>query len=147
MSDNNDDFKSLLEYFREVESSADKIDEQALPKPVPNIEPVPAANDPRIPRPQPAQPTQPTQPRFPTGPAANEPVLKPPAPEIPKPSTGSSIGQGIKQAAQRIAPWAGRVGAGVIAATTPGNIGQNYPFPQEGPLKNTEINISNVLKQ
>ena len=45
----------------------------------------------------------------------------------------------IAPAARAAAPYA-RAGIGALAALTPGNVGQNYPFPTSGPLQGQEIN-------
>jgi hypothetical protein len=42
-------------------------------------------------------------------------------------------------AASAAAPYA-RAAGGVTAALMPGNAGQNYPFPQSGPMRGMEIN-------
>jgi hypothetical protein len=97
--------------------------EQAVPKPVPAPAPAPAKV---IPFPR-------TAPKVSPGVAANDPKFK----------------QGIIQKyGQKAWNYITRFGleaaarAGVIAgaALTPSNIGQNYNFPQEGPLKGSEIN-------
>jgi len=48
--------------------------------------------------------------------------------------------QAVRQGAAAVAPYAARAGAGVTAAVMPGNMGQNYPFPQSGPMRGMEIN-------
>lgn len=47
--------------------------------------------------------------------------------------------QPVAQAATRAAPMV-RGGMGALAALTPGNVGQNYPFPMSGPMRGQEIN-------
>ena len=51
-----------------------------------------------------------------------------------------SIAQRMQQiAASRVAPVV-RGAGGIAAAVMPGNMGQNYPFPQKGPMAGQEIN-------
>ena len=56
---------------------------------------------------------------------------------------GTEIAKRIREiAASKVegaAPYA-RAAGGVAAALVPGNIGQDYPFPQSGPMKGMEIN-------
>jgi hypothetical protein len=57
---------------------------------------------------------------------------------------GASIAKKMQEvAASRVLPAAApfaRAAGGVTAAVMPGNIGQNYPFPQKGPMRGMEIN-------
>ena len=43
-------------------------------------------------------------------------------------------------AASKVLPGLAKAGVGITAAVMPGNVGQNYPFPQSGPLAGSEIN-------
>jgi hypothetical protein len=45
-------------------------------------------------------------------------------------------------AASKVLPGLARAGVGITAAVMPGNVGQNYPFPQSGPMRGQEINPS-----
>jgi len=47
--------------------------------------------------------------------------------------------EGAVDYAAKAAPVA-RVATGIGALVTPGNVGQNYPFPQKGPMRGSEIN-------
>ena len=103
---------------------------------------------------------QPLRPIAPTGPA---PAIQPVAPTAPAPTggplpSGMAAGEApfrppqqasildkttnmIRQlAANKVVQNMAKGGAGVAAALTPGNIGQNYNFPQTGPLRGSEIN-------
>lgn len=51
----------------------------------------------------------------------------------------SKIRELAAQKAMQAAPLV-RAGAGIAAAVTPGNVGQNYNVPQAGPLRGSEIN-------
>lgn len=69
-----------------------------------------------------------TQPVAPTAPAPQA---------APQPGIMDRASQVVRQLAlDKLA----KVGVGAAAALTPGNIGQNYPFPQTGPLRGSEIN-------
>jgi len=79
-------------------------------------------------RPMVSAPAQPVAPSAPTV-----------AQAAPKPAPGiiDRASQVVRQLAlDKLA----KVGVGAAAALTPGNIGQNYPFPQSGPLRGSEIN-------
>lgn len=98
----------------------------------------------------------PVAPVAPTGPAMTAPVapqgpLPPgvtagPAPFRPPaaPSVVDRATQIVRQiAANKVVQGAARFGnlAGIASmALTPGNAGQNYPFPQSGPLRGSELN-------
>lgn len=56
-----------------------------------------------------------------------------------QPPTAQNFIQRIAELSSRYAP-AVRGGAGIAAAVMPGNVGQNYPFPQKGPMRGQEIN-------
>ena len=79
-------------------------------------------------------------------PVAPAPVAPAPAP-APAPVSQPGMVQRVSQMAfdrlsniaARAAP-AVRGGLGAMAALTPGNIGQNYPFPTSGPQRGQEIN-------
>lgn len=43
-------------------------------------------------------------------------------------------------AASKVLPQLAKAGVGITAAIMPGNVGQNYPFPQSGPMRGQEIN-------
>lgn len=82
-----------------------------------------------------------TQGKSPNTPTAPQPAAQPAAPKQP------GIAQRVAQIAyDKIAPMAraaapyARGGMAALAAMTPGNIGQDYPFPTSGPLKGQEIN-------
>jgi hypothetical protein len=45
----------------------------------------------------------------------------------------------LERVLRGVAPYA-RVAGGIAAAAMPGNVGQNYPFPQSGPMQGQEIN-------
>jgi len=71
------------------------------------------------------------------------PVAPAPAPAAQPAQTGimDKAAQVVRQiAANRAVQYAAKGGAGLAAAMTPGNVGQNYPFPQSGPLRGSEIN-------
>jgi hypothetical protein len=54
---------------------------------------------------------------------------------------GMDIASKMRQiAAERVIQSAARAGVGATAALTPGNVGQNYPFPTSGPMRGMEIN-------
>jgi hypothetical protein len=97
---------------------------------------------------KPVAPVQPTPTTFTGG--ANAAFDK----ALSKPPAGPSmLQQGVDMArrmqeiaasrvtpiAQAVAPVA-RAATGIGAALMPGNMGQNYPFPQSGPLQGQEIN-------
>ena len=98
----------------------------------------------------------PVAPVAPTGPAMTAPVapqgpLPPgvtagPAPFRPPAAPGvvDRATQIVRQiAANKVVQGAARMGnlAGIASmALTPGNAGQNYPFPQSGPLRGSELN-------
>jgi hypothetical protein len=97
----------------------------------------------------PATPVQPVQPTTFTGganPAFDKALSKPPAgPGIVQ--QGMDIARRMQEvAASRVAPATqalapiARAATGVGAALMPGNMGQNYPFPQSGPMRGQEIN-------
>jgi hypothetical protein len=79
-----------------------------------------------------------------SGPVAPNPAAQP----VPAQTAGQpGIAERVRQIAmQRIAPVAqavapvARAATGVGAALMPGNMGQNYPFPQSGPMRGQEIN-------
>ena len=79
-------------------------------------------------------------------PGANVPA-RPVAPTVtvptapPQPPTAMNFIERMAGLARTYAPMA-RAGAGVGAAVTPGNVGQNYGahFPQTGPMRGMEIN-------
>lgn len=87
---------------------------------------------------------QPVAPTAPTAPTAA------PAPAAPTPQQQSMVQRGMEYATRvreiamnkvmENAGKVGRAGVGIAAAVTPGNIGQNYPFPTSGPYKGMEIN-------
>lgn len=79
---------------------------------------------------RPFAPTTPTAPVAPTVPAAA------PA-QAAQPSIIDRATQMVRQLAlDKVV----KGGLGAAAALTPGNIGQNYNFPQSGPLRGSEIN-------
>ena len=83
------------------------------------------------------------RPFAPTAPAA--PVAPTAAPAMPaQPAQAGLLDKTtamIRQlAANKALQSAVRGAGGVAAALTPGNIGQNYNFPQSGPLRGSEIN-------
>ena len=51
-----------------------------------------------------------------------------------------SAGESAVQAVKSVAPMAARIGGTAALALTPGNVGQNYNFPQRGPMRGSEIN-------
>lgn len=94
----------------------------------------------------PAQPVAPTTFTGGANPAFDKALSKPPA-------GPSMLQQGVDMArkmqeiaASRVAPIAqavapvARAATGIGAMVMPGNAGQNYPFPQSGPLQGQEIN-------
>ena len=82
--------------------------------------------------------------------AQGRPMVRTPvAPAAPAPQAPAQTGivdkasQMIRQlAASKVLPGLAKAGAGVTAAVMPGNVGQNYPFPQTGPMRGSEINPS-----
>jgi hypothetical protein len=79
--------------------------------------------------------------------ANGQPIVRTPPPAAPAPSAPAQSSvldkatQMVRQlAANRVVQGAARIGGTAAAALTPGNIGQNYPFPQTGPLAGSEIN-------
>jgi hypothetical protein len=92
---------------------------------------------------------QPIRPVAPVAPTAAPPVT-PPAATAQAPSVmqrGAEIAQRMREiAASKVAPVAeaaapfARAAGGIAAMAMPGNIGQNYPFPQKGPMRGQEIN-------
>jgi len=104
-----------------------------MPPPAPATSPILDAQG----RPMARAPVAPTAPVAPAAPA--------PAPTAPA-QTGiiDKASQMVRQlAANRVVQGAARIGgvtAGVLGV--PSNIGQNYPFPQSGPLRGSEINPS-----
>jgi len=108
----------------------------------------PAPTAPVAPTPTPTTPAPATSPILDAQgrPMARAPVA-PSAPATPAPQAQTGIvdkaSQMIRQlAANRVVQGAARIGGGITAAVTPGNVGQNYPFPQSGPLRGSEINPS-----
>jgi len=92
---------------------------------------------------------QPMRPAMgPVAPAA--PAAMPPAAPAQAPSVlqrGAEIAQRMREiAASKVAPVAeavapyARAAGGIAAMAMPGNVGQNYPFPQKGPMRGQEIN-------
>lgn len=68
---------------------------------------------------------------------AAEKVLK------PAQQMATQAGQNIAQAGRAAAPYlpaVAKAGVGLGALLTPGNVGQNYPFPTSGPMRGMEIN-------
>jgi hypothetical protein len=55
------------------------------------------------------------------------------------PPTAQNFIQRIAALGSQYAPAVRGLG-GIAAAVMPGNVGQNYPFPQSGPLRGSEIN-------
>ena len=79
---------------------------------------------------RPFAPTTPAAPVAPAAPAA-----------APAPTAQPSIVDRATQMVRQLAlDKVVKGGLGVAAAVTPGNIGQNYNFPQSGPLRGSEIN-------
>jgi len=74
---------------------------------------------------------------LPSGMTAGEAPFRPPQQASILDKTTNMIRQ---LAANKVVQNMARGGAGVAAALTPGNIGQNYNFPQTGPLRGSEIN-------
>jgi len=73
-------------------------------------------------------------------PMARAPMAPPAAPPQ-QPSVMDKASQIVRQlAANRAVQGAARVGIGAAALLTPSNMGQDYPFPQSGPLRGSEIN-------
>jgi len=73
-------------------------------------------------------------------PVAPAPVA-PAAPQPAQPGVIDKATQMVRQlAASKVMQGMARVGGTAAAALTPGNVGQNYPFPQSGPLRGSEIN-------
>jgi hypothetical protein len=79
--------------------------------------------------------------------ANGQPIVRTPPPAAPAPSAPAQSSvldkatQMVRQlAANRVVQGAARIGGTAAAALTPGNVGQNYPFPQTGPLAGSEIN-------
>jgi hypothetical protein len=71
------------------------------------------------------------------GPVAPTPA----APQPAQPGVIDKATQMVRQlAASKVMQGMARVGGTAAAALTPGNVGQNYPFPQSGPLRGSEIN-------
>lgn len=69
------------------------------------------------------------------------PAPTPPAAQPAQPSIIDKASQVVRQlAANRAVQGAAKVGIGATALLTPSNVGQNYPFPQSGPLRGSEIN-------
>jgi len=82
-----------------------------------------------------AVPTGPVAPAA--APAAPAPVAQPAA----QPSLIDRTTAMIRQlAANKVLNTVAKGGLGIAAALTPGNVGQNYPFPTSGPYKGMEIN-------
>ena len=95
---------------------------------------------------KPAAPVQPTTFSGGANPAFDRALSKPPAgPSMLQ--RGADMARRMQEiaasrvvpAAQAVAPVA-RAATGVGAALMPGNMGQNYPFPQSGPMRGQEIN-------
>jgi len=96
------------------------------------------------PTPAPAAPAAPAT--SPILDAQGRPMVRTPTP-APTPQAQPSIidkaSQVVRQlAANRVVQGAARIGGTVTAAVMPGNVGQNYPFPQSGPMRGQEINPS-----
>jgi hypothetical protein len=81
--------------------------------------------------------------------ANGQPIVRPVAPVAPPAAAPAPAQTGIMDkaaqmvrqlAANRVVQGAARIGGTAAAALTPGNIGQNYNFPQSGPLAGSEIN-------
>lgn len=102
-----------------------------------------------------AAPVTPPAPATVTSPILNaqgQPIVRPVAPTAPptapaapqpaQPGIMDRATQMVRQlAANRAVQGAAKFGGvGAAALFTPGNIGQNYPFPQSGPLRGSEIN-------
>jgi hypothetical protein len=101
-------------------------------------------------------PTAPVAPVAPVAPAVSpildaqgRPMVRPVAPPAAPPArTPAPTGvldkatQMVRQlAANRVVQGAAKFGGALVGGlTTPGNVGQNYPFPQSGPLSGSEIN-------
>lgn len=64
-----------------------------------------------------------------------------PAPKAAQPGLLDRTTQMVRElAASKVMQGVARAGAGIAAAVTPSNVGQNYPFPTSGPLRGSEIN-------
>jgi len=106
---------------------------------------VPTSNMPQMRAPLPGAvsgPVVPTAPAptggpLPSGMTAGEAPFRPPQQASILDKTTNMIRQ---LAANKVVQNMAKGGAGVAAALTPGNIGQNYNFPQTGPLRGSEIN-------
>jgi len=103
----------------------------------------PAPTTPVAPAPTPAAPAT-----SPILGANGQPMTRTPTPTpTPKPQAQPGVIDKatamVRQlAASRILPTLARAGGTVTAAVMPGNVGQNYPFPQSGPMRGQEINPS-----
>jgi hypothetical protein len=73
-------------------------------------------------------------------PAFDAALSKPHPSTVPaEPPTAGNFIQRMAALGSKYAPYAR--GAGAVAATVmPSNVGQNYPFPQKGPMRGMEIN-------
>jgi hypothetical protein len=98
-----------------------------------------------MPMPAPSGPVAPQildaagRPFAPTAPVA--PTAPPAAPMAPaQPAQPSMIDRATQMVRQLALDKVVKGGLGAAAALTPGNIGQNYNFPQSGPLRGSEIN-------
>jgi len=97
-------------------------------------------------QPRPGSTMGPVAPQGAPAPAATPAPVAQPAP-APAQASQPGVAQRVAQmaydkltnVAQRAAPYA-RAGMGALAALTPGNIGQDYPFPMSGPMRGQEIN-------
>ena len=81
------------------------------------------------------RPFAPTAPVAPTAPPA-----APMAPAAPQAAQPTMIDRATQMVRQLALDKVVKGGLGAAAAVTPGNIGQNYNFPQSGPLRGSEIN-------
>jgi len=80
-------------------------------------------------------------PAAPAAPAAPTPATAPAAPAQTQPSLIDKTTNMVRQlAANRIVGNVVKGGLGAAAMLTPGNIGQEYPFPTKGPYAGMEIN-------
>lgn len=83
---------------------------------------------------------RPMAPSAPSAPIAPQ-TVPPAAPTTPQPSILDRTTAMIRQlAANKVVQGMAKGGAGLTAALMPGNVGQNYNWPQSGPLKGYEIN-------
>jgi translation initiation factor IF-2 len=133
-----------------IDTIADRV---AARTPVPTAPVAPTVTPPAVTPPAPAvSPILDAQGRpmvrGPVAPTATPGPMPPgatagPAPITPpqQPGVLDRASQIVRQlAANRVVQGAARVGGSAAALLMPGNIGQNYPFPQTGPLRGSEIN-------